>query len=66
MFGAEEVGAPGGAVQHRATGEDSMDGAPGVAQHIADVVVGVAGGVDDLQLDGAGVDDVTVLAGSRS
>ena len=33
-------------------------------QHVADVVVGVAGGVDDAELDGSGVDDVAVGDGA--
>ena len=36
----------------------------GVTQDVADVVVGVAGGVHDLQLDGSGVDDVAVGDGA--
>ena len=37
-----------------------MDGAGVVAQHVADVVVGVARGVQDLEVNRPGVDDVAV------
>ncbi len=40
---AEEVGAAGGAEEHRAAGEDCVGGAGGVAQDVADVGVGVTG-----------------------
>ena len=60
VFGAEQVCASGGAVQHGPTGEYPDRCAVGVVQCVADVVVGVAGCVDDAELDGAGVYDVAV------
>ena len=47
-------------MQHRPTGEYTMDRVGSVAQHVADVVVGVAGSVHDLQPDWTRVDDIAV------
>ena len=60
LVAAEQVSTPGGAVQHGPAGEYTVHRAGGVLQHVADVVMGVARGVQDAELDGPGVDGVSV------
>lgn len=57
---ADEIGPSGRAEEHRTAGEHSDGSVVGIAQHIADVMMRVAGSVHDLESECSGVDDVAV------
>jgi hypothetical protein len=59
----DQVGAAGGAVEHGSAGEDSVHPPVGGFQGVADVVVGVPGGVQHAQPHPAGFDHVAVADG---
>ena len=59
--GAEQVGAAGGAVEHRPAGEHRPHFSVGGLQHVAHVGVGVPGGVQQFDVDIADADRVAVL-----